>query len=259
MSRFRISNLLSKKIAGRVLAAAAIGLVTSAASGAGGPPMVTDDPETPGNGRWEINVAAVSSHTPGQRELAIPDVDINYGLGDRIQLKLDVPWERLSAPGQQARRGLGDADVGVKWRFYDDEESGVSVSTYPQYSHALTHASIARGTASSGHEFFLPIEGAGEVAGVGLVGEVGKNFVQGQKGQWIAGIVASHACGDGNECMVEVRRAQGDSQHETLFNVGLHHKLDDSVALLVAAGTERGTRSDERRQSLVYLGLQFTH
>lgn len=218
--------------------------------------MVTDDPETPGDGKWEINAALIASRSSGLRQVAMPDLDINYGLGDRIQLKLDVPWVRVSGQGLHAR-GLGDADVGVKWRFYDDEASGVRVSTYPQYTHALTHASIDRGTASPRHEFFLPLEAAGEVAGVDLVGEVGKNFIQGQTAQWIVGVVASHACGESNECMVEVHHVQGDGQHETLLNLGVHHKLDDSVSLIFAAGTERGTRTDERRQALVYLGLQF--
>ncbi|CAM4063650.1 hypothetical protein [Roseateles saccharophilus] len=250
---------ISKNLAGRVLVALTLGWSAATALAAGGPPMVTDDPETPGNGRWEINVAAVASRTTGRRELAIPDVDINYGLGDRIQLKLDLPWVRVSAPDLRARSGPGDTEVGVKWRFYDDEDSGLTISTYPQYMHALTDASVARGTASPGHEFLLPIEAAGEVAGVGLVGEVGKNFVQGQKGQWIAGVIASHPCGDNNECMFEVRGRHGEGQHATLLNLGVHHKLDDSLALLFAAGAERGTRSDERRQTLVYLGLQFTH
>lgn len=225
---------------------------------AGGPPMVTDDPETPGDGHWEINAAAISSRTRAEHRLTLPDLDINYGLGDRLQLKVDLPWERVTPPGESTRRGPGDVEWGVKWRFYEDEASGVSLSTYPQYGHALSSASIARGTASPGHEFFLPIEGAAEVGGVGFVGEVGRHFVQGGKGQWAAGVVATHACGAATECMAEARRTQGDGQHQTLLNLGIHHKLDDTLALLMAAGTERGTHSEDRRETLVYVGLQLT-
>jgi len=38
----------------------------------GGPPMVTDDPDTPGDGHWEINLAAIGAHTPGRFDLAAP-------------------------------------------------------------------------------------------------------------------------------------------------------------------------------------------
>lgn len=250
---------MARHKAARLLSALALCLQAASAIAAGGPPMVTDDPETPGDGRWEINAAAISSHTRAERTLTLPDLDINYGLGDRIQLKLDVPWVRATPVGGSSRSGPGNVEWGVKWRFYDDEASGVSLSTYPQYSRALNSASIARGTASPGHEFFLPIEGAVEVGGVGLVGEAGKNFVQHEKGQWVAGVVATHACGAATECMAELRHTQGDGQHQTLLNFGLHHKLDDQLSLLMALGTERGTPSDDRRQALVYVGLQFTH
>lgn len=248
----------SGRHARRVLLALMCGLQAAAAIAAGGPPMVTDDPETPGDGRWEINAAAILSRTHDRRELAAPDLDVNYGLGERIQLKLDLPWVHVGAAGASTQSGPGDLGLGIKWRFFDDDESKVALSAYPQYSRAATSSSIARGTASPGHEFFLPIEGAAEVAGIGLVGEVGKNFVQGEKGQWVAGMVASHACGAANECMAEVRRTQGDGEHQTLLNFGIHHKFDDTLALLMAAGTERGTHSDDRRQALIYVGLQLT-
>jgi hypothetical protein len=50
----------------------------------GGPPLVTDDPHTPGAGKWEINHAVIGQHTPGQWEIAAPDLDINYGWGKNV-------------------------------------------------------------------------------------------------------------------------------------------------------------------------------
>src|SRR2546425_12967779 len=83
----------------------------------GGPPLVTDDPETPGNGHWEINLAATGAHTSGQWDIAAPDVDINYGWGEHVQLKLDVPWLFVHETDQPWKSGLGAPDLGVKWRF----------------------------------------------------------------------------------------------------------------------------------------------
>jgi hypothetical protein len=68
----------------RVLAL--IGLTSGAVSALaqGGPPMVTDDPGTPGDGHWEINLGATATRTPGRWEVAAPDADVNYGCGDRV-------------------------------------------------------------------------------------------------------------------------------------------------------------------------------
>jgi len=55
----------------RLALTALFGLAPLASWAQGGPPLVTDDPDTPGNGRWEINVAAIGAHTPGLSQLSI--------------------------------------------------------------------------------------------------------------------------------------------------------------------------------------------
>jgi hypothetical protein len=58
----------------------------------GGPPFIGDDPGTPGDGNWEINVAAYTERHPTERIYNAPILDANYGLGPRIQLKYQVPY-----------------------------------------------------------------------------------------------------------------------------------------------------------------------
>ena len=62
----------------------------------GGPPMLTDDPGTPGDGHWEINTAVTTEQRPGERSSEPPLLDLNYGIGDRIQLKYEAAWVRMS-------------------------------------------------------------------------------------------------------------------------------------------------------------------
>jgi hypothetical protein len=38
----------------------------------GGPPMITDDPGTPGNGHFEINIAATLAQWPHQQSWELP-------------------------------------------------------------------------------------------------------------------------------------------------------------------------------------------
>jgi hypothetical protein len=96
----------------------------------GGPPFRTDDPETPGNKHWEINFGFIGERNPAAGAYQIPDFDINYGLGDRIQLKYEIPIAieetrpQPASPGEPAVRGqviggLGESLLGIKWRFYE--------------------------------------------------------------------------------------------------------------------------------------------
>jgi len=67
------------------------------AFGQGGPPMITDDPGTPGNGKWENNLAITFSHVPNEWSIDAPAIDLNYGWGDHVQLTLQggpVVWKR---------------------------------------------------------------------------------------------------------------------------------------------------------------------
>jgi hypothetical protein len=235
----------------------------SSAWAVGGPPLVTDDPDTPGDGHWEINLATITQRTLDGYSVAVPDADINYGLGDFIQLKADVPLTYAQQPGDHWKSGPGFANYGVKWRFVDEEESGFSVSTYPQYAHSLSSASINRGIAPGGGQFFLPIEMSGKVNGFDLDTEVGRNFVQGGPDQWEVGFVVGHDCAKDVECLIELHETYTESGAEpgstqSLVNLGLNWKLTESLTLLAAAGKEFGKQTPYQLQSLLYLGIQIT-
>jgi hypothetical protein len=100
----------------------------------GGPPFLTDDPDTPGNKHFEINFGFIGARNPGTGAYQVPDVDMNYGLGDRLQLKYELPIaiEEVrsqaaapSGPGSEPGTpghvigGLGESLLGIKWRFYE--------------------------------------------------------------------------------------------------------------------------------------------
>ncbi|MDQ3817967.1 MAG: hypothetical protein M3362_09770, partial [Acidobacteriota bacterium] len=111
----------------------------------GGPPLLTDDPGTPGNKHWEINIATTIERNRDGMEQETPILDVNYGLGKRLQLKWEVPYLRVRDQDEPAKMGLGSTNVGVKWRFFEDEKKGVSVSTYPQLEFNTSSSSASRG------------------------------------------------------------------------------------------------------------------
>jgi hypothetical protein len=122
----------------------------------GGPPLLTDDPGTPGNRNWEINIASTQFFSPGENEVETPLLDINYGLGDRIQLKYEVPYLLDQDEGEPYRSGLGNSLLGVKWRFY--QQNGWNISTYPQVEVNNPENSLPRGLVDRGPRFLLPVE-----------------------------------------------------------------------------------------------------
>jgi hypothetical protein len=54
------------------------------AYGQGGPPLITDDPGTPGDGKWEVNAAFTHERAGRERVYEAPLLDVNCGLGDHI-------------------------------------------------------------------------------------------------------------------------------------------------------------------------------
>ena len=56
-----------------------------------GPPLISNDTDTPGDGRWEVNAYARTTWARHSYEVEAPTVDANYGLRERGQLTVEVP------------------------------------------------------------------------------------------------------------------------------------------------------------------------
>jgi hypothetical protein len=119
-----------------------------------GPPFVTDDPEPPAPGGWEINVPFILERTPGRTEMNAPLFDLNYGLPD-VQLKLEFPIEIVQEDRDGTAAGPGDLLLGVKWRFYNNEKSHLQLGTYPQL--LVPTGDRARGLGEGQPAFVLPL------------------------------------------------------------------------------------------------------
>jgi hypothetical protein len=220
-----------------------------------GPPFLTDDPETPGNKHWEINFGFTGNRNPGAGAYEVPDFDINYGLGDRIQLKYELPiaieetrpvpaTEGQPAQSESIAVGLGESLMGVKWRFYEHhpgdpwfgrnppesaaeaasgEERVVdfSVGTYPQLWLNNPTTSVGRGVVATGPDFLLPLEMNGRIGPIRLDGEVGYHFGNHQVPQsWIRGLIVGHEFTDRTEAYAEIYDAQDANRIPAGFGVG---------------------------------------
>ena len=224
----------------------------------GGPPMLTDDPGTPGSGVWEINVAYQEQRTPQEWLRSLPHLDFNYGLGERIQLKFETGWVFVKAPDGAVSSGLDDSLLGVKWRFLDQARSGVDMSVYPQLQVENPTDSVAKGIAEPGPNFFLPVEIAHDFGGLRLVGEIGYQYFHAQQNEWVAGVLGSLQVSDTLELLAEVRSFTEKplNRGEVLVNVGLRRALGSRFKLLASAGTGV-TGGPQATSFIAYLGVQL--
>ena len=224
----------------------------------GGPPLLTDDPETPGNRHWEINVAWTLSQKQNERLFAIPLIDINYGLGQHIQLKAEVPWLVLRGRGAKTQSGIGSANFGVKWRFLDKDRHGFAMSTYPQLEIRTSASSVRRGLIEQGGELLLPVEISRELGSVTLNGELGYQVVQRDKDEVLYGLVVGDEINKRLELVGEIHGTakRNFADNELIFNVGGRFKMSKHYTLLFSTGRSLRTVTGQPTL-LAYVGCQF--
>jgi len=225
----------------------------------GGPPMLTDDPGTPGSGAWEINIAYLEQRTQQELLRSFPHVDFNYGLGERIQLKFETGWLFVEAPqGSSVKSGLDDSLFGVKWRFLDQERSGIDMSVYPQLQVENPTSSVSRGIAEPGPNLFLPVEISHDFGKARLVGEVGYQYFRAQENQWVVGVLGALEVSDTLELMAEIRSYSEKFLNggDVILNTGLRLAMSSKVKLLASAGTGL-TNTPGATTFIAYLGVQL--
>lgn len=95
------------------------------------PPLDVDDPSTPGCNRWEINVVTSADVSFNEKRYELPLLDLNYGVGDNIQIKYEVPNQSSVEEGVSAS-GVGNSKLGIKYMYFENEESKTQMAIYPQ-------------------------------------------------------------------------------------------------------------------------------
>jgi hypothetical protein len=236
----------------------------SQAFAAGGPPMITDDPSTPGDGHWEINIAALSSSTSGATMYQLPLVDVNYGIGDRIQLKFEMPWLFQEEKTGTSRSGAGDALAGVKWHFYDAGKNAWQLSTYPQllFGFPLLDPPNSTQLEDAGTSYLLPVEFEHGFEDFDINFELGRWFRPvNLSDSWIAGFVLTREVKKGFELIAELHdeEAVQSTQDEMILNFGARYDLSEKYTLLLSAGRDLRNNLQKPNSLLTYVGMQMRY
>jgi hypothetical protein len=231
-------------------------LLSAAAPAVAGPPYLTDDPVPTDTAHWEIYAFTAGD---GRRSTLDGEagLDLNYGPVKNFQLTATLPLGFSHEPGKAWSIGTGDVELGVKYRFLNDERSGISAAIFPRA--ILPTSTLA---SSEGVRVLLPVWiGKDFAGGTSLFGGGGYeiNPGSGNRNFWQAAIALTHDVSDRLSVGAEVAR-QGpdttDATAQTRAGVGSIVKLSGHEALLVSGGP---TWTDGKTGYHVYaaLGLFF--
>jgi hypothetical protein len=243
----------------RLILTLSIFLATASAFAQGGPPYYTNDPGTPGHLNWEINLGDMPFLYSDQSVSHTPDVDINFGVGDRIQLTYENAWLRVKNPKSATEYGLGQSNPGVKWRFYDAGESGLSISVFPQLFLNNPNDAVRRGIIPPSESFLLPVEFSRKFGPVDVDYELGYQFVHKGPNAWLTGLVIGHEFTPKLELDMELYN-QGSfhpSENQPTIDFGGRYKLHSPVILLFMAGRSLEPARGNQSYFQGYFGIQL--
>jgi hypothetical protein len=245
---------------GRFAIAVSLACLAHVAFGQGGPPMITDDPGTPGNGKWENNFAITFEHRPDETAYEVPQIDLNYGVGEHIQLTLKTAPVLLKRHGHGLIGGLGGTEAAVKWRFLDETTTGFDMSMFPRVLFNVLHSSVRRGLANDGTRFQIPFQAAKTFGRLHLDAEFGPRASTVGRSDWLDGIVLGFDLAKPTMLMAELHdeSRMNFSRDVLTLNFGLRHEFTENYILIVSMGHE--LRSHDQPTALIgYFGMQFVY
>ncbi|MDP8988652.1 MAG: hypothetical protein M3N41_01045 [Acidobacteriota bacterium] len=260
------------------LALMAMMVFSRAAMAQGGPPFLSDDPDTPGNHHWEVNMGFLGERSRAGGAYQVPDIDINFGLGHPIQLKFELPLAVTEARGPTGHvdAGLGNSLLGIKYRFYAhhskhekeepprERESNFALSVYPQLALNNPTASVARGIVDPGPEALLPLEAKAILGPIRISAEVGYWLTKGDvPNSWIRGAVVGHEFKKDTELYMEIydQRDVSGKPRIAQTSVGLGGRVpivpSGMFRLIAMGGHDFAGTASGRSSWIAYVGIQF--
>lgn len=217
-----------------------------------------EDTDTPGAGKWEINLNLAAERNSSGWEYVVPEAEFNYGWGERAQLVFGVPRMMLVEPGAGSRSGLGSATAGIKWRLLDQEDAGFALALFPAYSWNLSESAARRGLADPGRRLVLPLVVGVRTGGTALFAEAGRVLVQHGPNEWLAGLKLTRQCHAKVECRVDIEHEIIPRQvGHTFAGMGIKWSVDEALILQASVGRDIGPSREEKHQFALKFGVQL--
>ncbi|HZL16708.1 MAG TPA: hypothetical protein VFG23_03060 [Polyangia bacterium] len=218
-----------------------------------GPPFLTDDPQPVDLGHWEFYLASQWSVATHSATGTAPHVEVNYGALPELQLHAILPATLGWKDGQPVQYGLGDIELGAKYRFVEEGEQRPQIGTFPLV--LLPTGSAERGLGAGTTQVLLPIWVQKSVGPWMTYGGAGLRLVSGNDDIVAGWLLQRQLFGKvtlGAETFFTF--PLNGNPIELQVNLGLVADFSDRHHLLVSAGPAFG--GDARGQG--YLAYQLT-
>jgi hypothetical protein len=246
---------LVHRMASILLAATCIVSIGAGASWAG-PPFRTDDPEPVEYRHGEFYVATQYEKDKDVTVATTPHFELNYGPSPDLQLHLIAPFVYVKPEGEASQRGYGDTELGVKYRFLNNETSHFMVGTFPIVE--LPTGDSDKGLGAGHTQMFLPLwlqKTWGPWQSYGG-GGYWRNPGEGNKDYWFFGWQLQRRISEvltlGAELFGNTKTTE-DGKSRSGFNAGAIIDLTDDHHLLFSAGSD--IRGDNRLSA--YFAYQY--
>lgn len=221
-----------------------------------GPPFHTDDPEPVELGHLELYLFAAGVRAQGSSG-AGPALEFNYGILPDTQFHLVVPWAYDRPRGQPSQGGMGDTELGVKFRFLHETATLPQIGVFPLVE--LPTGNPDRGLGSGHTQVYLPVwlqKAWGPWTTYGGYGWW-RNPGAGNRNWTYAGWLLQRELGEKLTLGAEAFRTSAPAwgaQSAAGINAGGQVNLSKAHHVLFSAGRQVSGAA----QTWFYLGYQFT-
>jgi len=269
---YEVARLAGKKISDQVpvfarclatvIAAGLFILIVGIGKTWAGPPFLTDDPEPVDYQHGEFYLGsqfakdkdvATGSIISG----AAPLIEINYGIVPNVQLHVISPFAYNKPHGEAMQYGYEDTELGVKYRFLNNEDAHFMMATFPMLE--VPTGDSDKGTGTGHTRYFIPLWLQKSWGPWTTYGGGGwwRNPGDGNKNYWFFGWELQRDMSKtltlGAELFTQTKAAD-DAKSRVGFNVGTIVNVTDDHHVLFSVGSD--INGDNRFSA--YLAYQYT-
>ena len=222
-----------------------------------GPPFFTDDPAPVEYKQSEFYIFSTYDGTKDGKSIGFPAFEYNYGVLPDMQLHIVAPLVFDAPSGMPTMYGIGDVELGVKYRFIQETEYMPQIGTFPMAE--LPTGDASRGLGNGQTWWRLPIwiqkswDEWTSFAGGGYV----INHAEGEKdysfGGWELQKDLSEKWTLGGEIFAREKDTV-DGAATALLNFGGFYKFSPDFNLLFSAGNSISGEN----HTVGYLGLWWS-
>lgn len=242
-----------------LLSSVAVALLFVSLPALAGPPFQTDDPQPVDFHHYEAYVFGTLDRSPAVTNSAVPAFEFNIGAAPNLQLHVVVPGALCSQEHQPMAFGIGDIELGAKYRFVDESKKGwrPMIGIFPMLE--VPSGDASRGLGNGGTWARLPLWIQKDVGSWTTYGGAGYtiNRAPGMRDYPFAGWLLQRQVNKkwtlGGEVFGQ-GAPQVTGKSSTYFDAGGYYNFTPGFQLLFMAGHTFAGES----HAVGYLGLYWT-